>query len=514
MDDTELTEALARDLDAAFETLVRGHVDRCFAIALRVLGNPHDAEEVAQDALVRAYRAMADYPGEPDPRAAAATVARHDRRQPVPQPDPPPRAADHAAGAAGRGRRRAAGRRGRGARERRRPGRGPRAPRVAARLPPRPLPHPDRPPSRRRPLLRRALRGARPSRRHAQGPGLARARDAPSRGCRHRARGADRMNRPYLRSLADDTPGGLRTLRVAAPPAWPTTSSSRSAWPTGWRPSTRRSGRSGSPGTGAGCPRSSRRPTAATPWRATRPAPAGRRRSPRPCPAALADAISRRLAGERRVRIPLDLRGRTEFEVAVWTKALEIPRGEVRPYGWIAAEIGRPRAVRAVGTALGHNPVPLIVPCHRVVRTDGTIGQYSLGGPGNKRTILSAEGLDPAAMETPPGAASGCPARRRRGSSAGPPAGTRDASRTATGSRSGPSARRASGATVRARSAAPWRRRRPPEGAAGTCRNRLATWPSGLAQQGSHPLDSAHPRSGSRPRRCERPPARSPSGRD
>lgn len=116
-------------------------------------------------------------------------------------------------------------------------------------------------------------------------------------------------------------------------------------------------------------------------------------------PGRLADAIARRLAGERRVRIPLDLRGRTEFEVAVWTKALEIPRGEVRPYAWIAAEIGRPKAVRAVGTALGHNPVPLIVPCHRVVRTDGTIGQYSLGGPGNKRTILAAEGLDPQSLE-------------------------------------------------------------------------------------------------------------------
>ncbi len=64
------------------------------------------------------------------------------------------------------------------------------------------------------------------------------------------------------------------------------------------------------------------------------------------------------------------------------------------PYGWVAAEIGRPKAVRAVGTALGHNPVPLIVPCHRVVRTDGTLGQYSLGGPGNKRTILTGEGLD------------------------------------------------------------------------------------------------------------------------
>ena len=116
-------------------------------------------------------------------------------------------------------------------------------------------------------------------------------------------------------------------------------------------------------------------------------------------PARLADAIARRLAGDRRVRIDLDLRGHSPFEQDVWAKALEIPRGEVRPYGWVAAEIGRPRAVRAVGTALGHNPVPLIVPCHRVVRTDGSIGQYSLGGPANKRTILRSEGLDPEGLE-------------------------------------------------------------------------------------------------------------------
>ena len=111
-------------------------------------------------------------------------------------------------------------------------------------------------------------------------------------------------------------------------------------------------------------------------------------------PDRLAAAIAKRLAGDRRVRIDLDLRGHTAFERDVWHKALEIPRGEVRPYGWVAAEIGRPRAVRAVGTALGHNPVPLIVPCHRVVRTDGSIGQYSLGGPGNKRAILTDEGVD------------------------------------------------------------------------------------------------------------------------
>jgi O-6-methylguanine DNA methyltransferase len=111
-------------------------------------------------------------------------------------------------------------------------------------------------------------------------------------------------------------------------------------------------------------------------------------------PERLARAIARRLAGDRRVQIPLDLRGHTAFEVMVWMKALEIPRGEVRPYGWIAAEIGRPRAVRAVGTALAHNPVPLVVPCHRVVRSDGLVGQYSMGGPEAKRRVLGSEGLD------------------------------------------------------------------------------------------------------------------------
>src|SRR5205085_12341872 len=117
-------------------------------------------------------------------------------------------------------------------------------------------------------------------------------------------------------------------------------------------------------------------------------------------PTELSSRIARRLGGDRHVRIDLDLRGTTEFERAVWTKALEIPHGEVRPYGWIAAEIGRPKAVRAVGTALGHNPVPLIVPCHRVVRSDGMIGQYSLGGPHNKRTILAGEGADPDELES------------------------------------------------------------------------------------------------------------------
>ena len=88
-----------------------------------------------------------------------------------------------------------------------------------------------------------------------------------------------------------------------------------------------------------------------------------------------------------------DLRSVTEFERAVLLKAREIPRGEVRTYGWIAAQIGHPRAVRAVGTALRKNPVPVLIPCHRVVRSDGHIGEYALGGSANKLAILTSEGV-------------------------------------------------------------------------------------------------------------------------
>ena len=67
-----------------------------------------------------------------------------------------------------------------------------------------------------------------------------------------------------------------------------------------------------------------------------------------------------------------------------------IPRGQTRPYGWIAAEIGRPKAVRAVGTAVGRNPVPLLIPCHRVVRSDGSPGEYVFG-PDAKQALLARE---------------------------------------------------------------------------------------------------------------------------
>ena len=77
----------------------------------------------------------------------------------------------------------------------------------------------------------------------------------------------------------------------------------------------------------------------------------------------------------------------------------EIPTGEVRPYSWLAKEVGNPGAVRAVGSTMARNPVPLIIPCHRVVRTDGQIGAYSLGGVHNKRVLLDSEGTRPDDLE-------------------------------------------------------------------------------------------------------------------
>ncbi len=121
----------------------------------------------------------------------------------------------------------------------------------------------------------------------------------------------------------------------------------------------------------------------------------GRRgRSLRALPAApseLDTAIARRLRGER-ATVRFDLSDLSEFERATLEKATEIPRGEIRPYAWIAREIGRPGAVRAVGSALGRNPIPLLIPCHRIVRSDGRVGDYVFG-TADKETILRAEGV-------------------------------------------------------------------------------------------------------------------------
>ncbi len=92
--------------------------------------------------------------------------------------------------------------------------------------------------------------------------------------------------------------------------------------------------------------------------------------------------------------LPVDLSAVTDFQRSVLRKTAEIPPGELRPYGWVAREIGKPGAVRAVGSALNRNPIPILIPCHRVNRGDGFVGNYGYG-PQMKRDLLAHEGLDP-----------------------------------------------------------------------------------------------------------------------
>ena len=105
------------------------------------------------------------------------------------------------------------------------------------------------------------------------------------------------------------------------------------------------------------------------------------------------DGVEVALRTGRATELRFDLSGRTPFERDVLMVALQIPPGEIRPYSWIAHQINRPKAVRAVGTALGHNPVPVLIPCHRVIRSDGNMGQYGFG-PEMKRRLLHGEGVD------------------------------------------------------------------------------------------------------------------------
>ena len=90
--------------------------------------------------------------------------------------------------------------------------------------------------------------------------------------------------------------------------------------------------------------------------------------------------------------ITLDLRG-TDFQKKVWNALLDIKKGSTKSYGDIANAIGSSKAHRAVGTAVGQNPVSLIVPCHRVIQKDGAIGNY-MWGTNIKRQILKEEGVD------------------------------------------------------------------------------------------------------------------------
>ena len=103
-----------------------------------------------------------------------------------------------------------------------------------------------------------------------------------------------------------------------------------------------------------------------------------------------ADALADYVAGRSKMPTPpMDIRG-TPFQFAVWEQLRAIPVGETRSYSEIARRIGRPRAIRAVGTANGANPVSIIIPCHRAIRASGHLGGYRWGLD-RKRKLLEME---------------------------------------------------------------------------------------------------------------------------
>jgi len=115
-------------------------------------------------------------------------------------------------------------------------------------------------------------------------------------------------------------------------------------------------------------------------------------------PAVMERRLTKALESGRVRNLPIDWESMSAFQRKVLQKAVEILPGEIRPYSWIAKEIGQPKASRAVGTALARNPIPFLIPCHRVVRNDGSLGNYYYG-PEMKRDILGQEGLDTRALD-------------------------------------------------------------------------------------------------------------------
>ncbi|MEO8464629.1 MAG: methylated-DNA--[protein]-cysteine S-methyltransferase [Gammaproteobacteria bacterium] len=109
--------------------------------------------------------------------------------------------------------------------------------------------------------------------------------------------------------------------------------------------------------------------------------------------AAVCVQLAEYFAGKRReFDLPLAPRG-TPFQQRVWQALLAIPFGVVRTYGDVARDIGQPLAMRAVGQANGRNPLPIVIPCHRVIASDGTIGGYS-SGLNVKHRLLALEGIE------------------------------------------------------------------------------------------------------------------------
>ena len=92
------------------------------------------------------------------------------------------------------------------------------------------------------------------------------------------------------------------------------------------------------------------------------------------------------------LRRRLEMSGLTRFQVRVLLEVYKIPRGSTASYNDIANRVGRPNAYRAVGTAVRKNPFPIKIPCHRVIKSDGSLGNYSGGGSRMKAKLLKNEG--------------------------------------------------------------------------------------------------------------------------
>ena len=108
--------------------------------------------------------------------------------------------------------------------------------------------------------------------------------------------------------------------------------------------------------------------------------------------ASITKKIKEHLAGKKIIyKEKFDVAGATPFELKVWDITYGIPFGEVRSYDWIAKQMGNPKEVRAVGRALKHNRLPIIIPCHRVINKSGDLGGFA-GGVELKRKLLKIEG--------------------------------------------------------------------------------------------------------------------------
>jgi methylated-DNA-[protein]-cysteine S-methyltransferase len=103
-------------------------------------------------------------------------------------------------------------------------------------------------------------------------------------------------------------------------------------------------------------------------------------------------AVVKAAAGRAYAPVPLDISGLSEFQAKVLKALQKVPRGSVKTYAWLARQAGRPEAARAVGNTMARNPVPILIPCHRVVPSSGGTGNYGLG-KSRKRELLSREGV-------------------------------------------------------------------------------------------------------------------------